>query len=397
MTFRFSAALALLLLGAAPPPEAARQIVAQARARLAAGDFAGGMALSNQAIVLAPGDADALLLAGNLVRDRYGLTAALPWYDRVLEVKPDDLAALLDKAAALGDTGQSVAMLAITRRVLAIEANHPIALYMQSVVAARAGQWEVARSLLYRTDGALDDMPAAMLLRGAIAIETGANEVAIAALGPLVEAQPTNRRARRLLGLALWRSGDDQGALDMLQPIADEGDAWVLTVMARAAENAGDRTRAATLLDRATNASPRPTVWQGGGPGDALMAAGKWSAAAAVYTDAANVRFTQPTAFRLIDALNRSGQGDAAGMILATLVIQNPASLPTLRLAASDALNRHEWARAATALATVRNRVGDTDAVMLRNLAWAQDNFGHHAEAVALVRKASAIAPRRVP
>lgn len=393
MVSRLKILAPLLLLGAATPPETAQRLVASARGRLAANDFSGALVLSQRAVALAPRDPAVLLLAGNLVRDRYGPMAALPWYDRVLQIDPENVFALSDKAATLGDSGQSIAMLAVTRRILALTPGQPIALYQQAVLAARAGQWGSSRALLDRTGGAFARVPAVMLLRGAIALQTGATETAIAALNSLVEIQPGNRHARRLLGLALWRSEDDQGALDTLQPIAEDGDSWVLTVMARAAENLGDRVRAANLLDRAANAPAQPVAWQGGGPGDAMMASGQWPAAVVAYTEKANVRFTVPTALRLIDALNRVGQVESAGAVMTTLVLQNPASLPVLRLAASDALGRHEWARAATALAVVRNRVGDHDAFMLGNLGWAYFNLGYSDKAIQYSRKAYELAP----
>ncbi|MDB5713183.1 MAG: hypothetical protein JWO15_580 [Sphingomonadales bacterium] len=384
---------ALLLLGAAPAPETATQLVNDARGRLEANDFAGAIDLSARAIALAPANPDVLLLAANLVRDRYGLTAALPWYDRVLQIKPDDIPTLIDKAATLGDAGQAIACLAVTRQILALDPGQPMALYLQSVLAARAGKWEVARALLYRTDGALDDLAAVNLLRGAIALQTGATETAIATLSPLVETQPGNRHARRLLGLALWRSNDDQGALDTLQPIADDGDTWVLTVMARAAEAIGDRAWSVNLLDRAANPPAHGPAWQGGGQGDVMLAAGQWPAAVSFYAHGANVRFTQATAFRLIYALGRAGQGDAAGAVLTTLITQNPASLPALRLAASDALSRREWARAATAMEAVRNRTGNRDVLLLGKLGWASYNLGRRAEALKYARRAYSISP----
>lgn len=379
MAFRLRLLGALLLIGAAQPQKPDPKVgdlLDAARVRLDQNDFTGALALSDRALRVAPRDPAALLLAGNLVRDRYGLTAALPWYDRVLQLQPDNIDALIDKAATLGDTGQTVAMLAVTRQVLALDPRQPMALFLQSTLAARAAKWDLALGLLYRTGGALDDLPAVMLLRGAIAVQTGANEVAIAALNPLVQLQPNNRHARRLLGLALWRSDDDQGALDTLQPIADDGDTWVLMVMARASETLGDRARSVVLLDRASVRPQRPALQEAG-----------------TYLQNANTRFTQATAFRLIDALSRSGQDEKAGAVMTTLIIQNPASLPALRLAANDALARGEWTRAATALESVRNRVGDTDAIMLGNLAWARFNLGYGAQARVLARKAYDLAP----
>lgn len=380
--FRPSLALAALLaLGAAPAPPGPtpQSMVAQSRAALANGDFVGAYRIAEAAAARFPDNADAVLLAGNFVRDRYGLTASLPWYDRVLQLDPDNVSARLDKAAALGDAGQTRAMLAVTREVLARDPNNPLAFILQAMMAARAGNWDLARSLYEHSRGRFDGLPAVMLLRGAIGIQTGGTEGAIAALKGLVEMQPGNRPARRLLALALWRANDPQGTIDTLKPISNDGDAWAQLLMARACEAVGDRLGAAILLDRAA-ASP--------------SAAGAGANAVAL-TAAANIRFSQPTAFRLIDALNRGGNAKAAETVTATLIEQFPASLPALRLAASDALANKEWGRAATALELLRMRGGEGDAELLANLAWARAGLGASDEAAVLSARAYALAPFR--
>lgn len=369
--------LFLVLVGAsAPSPQS---MLAQSRATLAQGDFVGAYRIAESAAAKYPANADAVLLAANFVRDRYGLSASLPWYDRVIALDPANISARLDKAAALGDSGQTLAALALTREVLARSPNHPTAFILQSIIAARAGKWELARGLYEHARGRLDPVPAVLLLRGAIGIETGGIEGAIAALTPLVAAQPGNRPARRLLALALWRAKDAQGAIDTLKPISNDGDAWAQLLMARACETVGDRLCAAILLDR---------VAAGGGriQGNSTVAA---------LTAVANVRFSQPNAFRLIDALNRTGDIKAAETVTATLVEQFPASPSALRLAANDALARSEWGRAATALQLVGRRGGDDDALVLANLAWAKAGLGQGDEARDLSARAYALAPLR--
>ncbi|WP_323824826.1 hypothetical protein, partial [Pseudomonas aeruginosa] len=68
----------------------------------------------------------------------------------------------------------------------------------------------------------------------------------------LVGQQPTNITARRLLGAALLRSGDPQGALDVLRPVAlrADADSYTLALVARAFEQTGERDWAAKYLDR---------------------------------------------------------------------------------------------------------------------------------------------------
>ncbi len=371
------AALALLLIGAAAPQPTPEALVLQSRGLLEKGDFIGAYTLAERTVAQFPRDANAVLLAGNFVRDRYGLAAALPWYDRVLEIDPRNLAALIDKAAALGDAGQAEAMLETTRQAIAIDPKQPMPFFLQAVLAARADKWDLARTLYERTRGSLDSLPAVMLLRGALGLKTGGLEGAIAALRPLVAAQPGNRAARRMLGLALLRGGDAQGAIEALKPISNDGDSWSQTVMARACEAVGDRVGAAVLLDRAANP----------------VSAGRIAVALPVATMAANTRFTPATGFRLIDAFNRAGDAKSGADAMATMVGQYPASLPVLRLAASDALARQEWGRAATALELIVMRGGKGDAQALIDLGWARLALGDAAAARDLGRAAYTLSP----
>jgi cellulose synthase operon protein C len=379
--FRTGFALATLLtIGAAPAPTP-QAMIAQSRATLAQGDFVGAYRIAERAAAQFPTSADAVLLAANFVRDRYGFTASLPWYDRVLQLDPNNLSARLNKAAALGDSGRTVEMLGLTREVLARDPKNPAAFIFQSILAARAGRWELARALYEHSRGQMDAVPAVMLLRGAIGIETGGTEGAIAALQGLVGAQPGNRPARRLLALALWRAKDAQGTIDTLKPISNDGDVWAQLMMARACEAVGDRVCAAILLDRVAAGAP----------------AGAGNGNVGGLTAAANVRFTPQVAFRLIDALNRSGNVKAAETVTATLVEQFPANPAVLRLAANDALVRREWGRASTALELLRMRTGDGDAQLLSNLAWAKSGLGNAAEARTLSVRAYALAPASAP
>ena len=236
-----------------------------ARLRLSGGDVGGALDAADRALALSAANADALVLSGTLVRQRYGFAAALPWFDRALAIEPGHLAALLERAATLGELGRARDMLAATRAVLAAAPNNPQALYMQAVLAARARDWVTARSLLYRIGDRLGDLPGARLLHASIELAQGNAEQAITQLKLLVAAQPDNVKARRLYGRALWQSGDDRGAVLILTPIADrpDADSYVLTVIGRANERLGDRARAAGYLDPASEASNAAATLRG--------------------------------------------------------------------------------------------------------------------------------------
>ncbi|HEU0067068.1 MAG TPA: tetratricopeptide repeat protein, partial [Sphingomonas sp.] len=224
-----------------------------ARLRLTAGDVAGAAQAGARAVASARHDPAALTLGGEIVRLRFGLVAALPWFRAALARDPAYHPALIEYAASLGDLGRGAAMLAATRYAMAARPGSPQALYLQAVMAARAGRLDLARRLLQRTGGAIDGMPGVMLLSGSLDFARGDYDQATVTWRRLVAAQPRNLAARRLLGTAILRAGDPQGALDTLAPIVARADAdsYTLRIAARASERTGDRPTAATLLDRA--------------------------------------------------------------------------------------------------------------------------------------------------
>jgi predicted Zn-dependent protease len=386
-----------------------------------------------------------------LSRGQYGLAAALPWFDRALEIDSGRVPTLLERAATLGDMGRMSAMLADVRKVHHLTGGHVRGYYLQAVLAARARNFEVARSLWNRTRGAYDDTPSGMLLISAIDFETGNEEQAARRLARLVAEQPGNRRARRLLAAAQWRMNDPAGVIATLQPIADrpDADAYSLSLIGRALARQGEADRAALYLARA--AQPHPGALAaldplgegefagvrriaeenpGDGPaqvrlisallarglgaealerarrlqadnpgapevhilvGDALGAGGDFAAAAAQYRRAANIAFTEGVAIRLIEALQRSGQGREAEYVLRLFVTQNPRSIPGLVLLAGREMQAQNWPAAIAIYESLRARIGDNDATILNNLAWAYSEEGELARAVPLARRAWAL------
>lgn len=419
------------------------------RFRRAAGDIAGALHAADRAVAARPRNVEALVLRGELSRGQYGLTAALPWFDRALEVDPDNVAALLERAATYGDMGRMADMLADTRQVHALTGGHARAYFLQSVLAARARDFPLARALWDRTRGAFDAAPAGRLLISAIDFETGNEEQAARRLAGLLADQPGNRRARRLLAAAQWRLGDTAATLATLRPIADlpDADSYTLSLFARALERQGDGAAASVYLARAARpwpggaTSPAPlgeaefaavrraaAERPGDGPaqirlisallahgvgggealararrlqaahpgapevhilvGDALGVGGNFAGAAEQYRRAANLAFTEPVAMRLIEALRRSGRVEAADQVLRLFVRQNPRSVPALVLLAGREMEARNWTGAIALYEGLRRRLGDNDATILNNLAWAYSENDEIARAVPLARRA---------
>ena len=422
-----------------------------ARFRRSNGDVAGALDAADRALAAGPRNVEALVLRGELTRAQYGLAASLPWFDRALDVDPGNVAALLERATTYGDLGRMTDMLADARQVHRLTGGHPRAYYLQAVLAARAGNWQLARSLYGRTRGAFDATPSGMLLQAAIDFGMGNVEQAARRLTLLVAQQPGNRRARRLLAAALWRMGDLRRVVSILRPIADlpDADSYSLSLIGRALARQGDAAAAAPYLARAARPQPgamtaldplseaefarvrrdaaeRPfdgptqvrlisaLLARGLAPealdrarrlqrdnpgapevhilvGDALGISGNFAGAAENYRRAANLAFSEAVALRLIEALRRSGQVDAADQVLDLFARQNPRNVSGQILLAARMMDRGEWEGAIGIYETLRARLGDNDATILNNLAWAYVQSGDLEAGLPLARRAWAL------
>jgi putative PEP-CTERM system TPR-repeat lipoprotein len=421
-----------------------------ARFRRNTGALGEAIEAADRALTIDPRNVEALTLRGELTRSQYGLAAAIPWFDKALAIDPNSVLALAERAATLGDLGRMKAMLADTRKILSIQSDHPVAWFLQSMLAARAKKFELARTLYQRTGGKLDGQPAVMLLAGAIELQTGQAEQAIGRLGKLVAAQPGNFKARRLLASAQWRQGDVPGTIETLRPAADrpDADSYVLTLIGRAFERQGNaevaahylaraaepRRRTATallsgpvsdgqlaLLRQQADADPRNAAVQidfvrallgrgqgaealerarslqanfPGAPdahvlvGDATAISGDYAGAVQHYRKAANIAFTEPVAMRLIEALRNSGNAAGAARVLALFLQQNPQNVPAQQLAANSFMQAKKWDAAIAIYEPLRKRIGNRDATLLNNLAWAYSEKGDYQRAVPLARQA---------
>ncbi len=415
------------------------------------GDVAGAIDAAVIEARNAPRSVRAMMIMGDLIRGRYGLIAALPWFRRAVQIEPSNIDALGELAATLGDAGQTREMLTITRRMIAADPNNARAFYLQSVMAARAGKYDLARNLMYRTKGRMDEVPAAILLNAVLEIHAASYESAIARLEKLTGMQPDNFRARRLLGLAMLKAGDAHGAASVLAIMADRSDAdsFTLMLMARALEAQGNLAKAAPYLDRAHASAPDEpapfningdlmrlarasngpvdNAWQAvpyinkqlldgnvpaavaharrmadlnpGSPaaqilaGDALAYAGQHGPAIEFYRRGADLRFDATVALRMIETLNTMGARGEALKVLDYFLSQNPRSVPALRIAAEHLMETRQWDRAIAILSGLDARLGGHDAEIARSLGWAWFNKGNGKKALSYASEAYRLQP----
>ncbi|MCY1671634.1 tetratricopeptide repeat protein [Novosphingobium sp. SL115] len=361
-----------------------------ARLRFAGGEQAQAIEAADRAVKLNPKDPRALELRGLLIREQFGLFAALPWFEAGLRVASDDVGLLGEYAATLGDMGQYKAMLVVCRKLTEVDPGNVRALYLQAVLAARSGQTSLARKILLQTGTVLRDMPAALLLNGILEYRAGNTNLAVGHFDRLLRMQPENLQARMLLTRALQRQGLNQQAAETAQGWAERGDAapYLLTITGKAHVALGRKAEGVALFERADEVGNNgPEVLPPGQPlgvlaltyadapnlagnavpyirglldagddaaavmaaerlqranpgaaeawllaGDARLLSGDNLGALDRYGRGASIRFNLPTLQRIDYAMRQLGRGEQANAMVARYLRQNPGNPQAMKL-----------------------------------------------------------------
>jgi cellulose synthase operon protein C len=425
-----------------------------ARFRLLIANQGGAIDAADFALKLDPNNVRALELRGRLVRAQFGVRAALPWFERALQVSPNDVALLEEYGATLGEAGRYRDMLAQARKIIALDNNNARAFYMQAVIAARARNYDLARRLIPRIGGSFGDLPGPRVLSAIVEYQSGNWNLAADHLARLVEDQPQNTRLRTLWAGAMHQAGDHDDALDAIAPIADrpDADSYTTLLAARILEALGERKPAAILLDRAAfpsvaKATPLPErrslaaaaneaqrnprnaavvipyirllltsgnsaaarieanrLLQGNAGvvdaqiivGDIEMTAGNSVAAIAAFERARKIAFSSPVMLRLVSAYRMAGNNAAASKTISEFLNSNPDSLIAQRLWAYDLADRAQWKDAIIWLKRARVRLGYNDAILNANIARAYAGVGQLNNAMREARLAYRIHPANI-
>ncbi len=311
--------------------------VAIAALRFSGGEQLQSIEAAERAVALDPHNAHALAFRGLLIREQYGLAAALPWFEAGLKERPDDPALLGEYAATLGDMGEYRAMLIVCRKLALVDPKNPRPAFLQAVLAARAGETDLARTILQHSGTAFRDMPAAVLLTGVLEYRAGNINVAVEQFDRLVRMQPDNLQARQMLLRALARQGSDPLITarfdgDAAQPWAAP---YTLRLVGASWRRMGNKARAEDLLERAEHPAahgpvPLPTDFE-------------TSVLATAYADAPN---QAQTAVPYIRALLKEGRTDEAQAAADRLRDANPGAAEAHLLAGDVSILRGDTAGA---------------------------------------------------
>ena len=422
-----------------------------ARFRSGSGDQAGAINAVDEAVKLDPNNVRALQYRGELLRFQFGLGAAIPWFERALDIDPNDIPLLTEYAATLGDMGRMTDMLTVARKIIALDGNNPRAFFMQAVLAARAGDHDLARRLMQKTGGAIDHLPAVILVQGIIEYGQGNFNAAVDKFARLAAIQPDNRQTQKLLARSLYLAGSAGDAVDVLRSQVNRGsaDPYAMWVAGRALEAVDERDEAAAVMNRAAvHDTGRVTALVAGAPlnvlkgtaqrnpndaravvpyiralygsgdylaafdeakrlqqanpgasdahilvADTAIALGNYDEALAALEQARSIRFSEPVMLRLVETLRAKGAMQQSGAVLAQYLNYNPSNVAGLRWMAYAHLETGSWAVAAHILENLSERIGRNDALVMAGLTQAYTGLGETEKAIAAGRIAYRVQP----
>ena len=127
--------------------------------------------------------------------------------------------------------------------------------------------------------------------------------------------------------------------------------------------------------------------------GDAALAGGRFDLAVQAYRTARDLEASERTTLRLANALFRAGDAAGSGAAILALRDSQPSSIAADRLGGHLAMDLAHWDEAIEHFERVRDRTGDRDAVVLRELARAWAARGDDVRALALIDRAYRLQP----
>lgn len=413
------------------------------RLRYRGGEQSQAVDASKKAVDLGPRNVAALTFRGQLVRDAYGMEAALPWFEATLEIEPSDADVLAEYAATLGELGRTREMLSTTRDLAAATPRDSRVPLFQAVLTARAGEFGLAHDILGRGADPRRMTAAGALMAAVADLEAGNPASAAQTFDRLLRAQPDNRSLRRLLVRALHLAGNDR---ELVYRFADDArsenaDRYLVQMVGRAYEALGERKSAAPFLERATQDSanglvvlrstipPDVAAARGGGTGaetrnlvraligdgrskaavaaaeafrsrvagsadaaglagDAYLAAGQPKAALDRYRAAAEIRRPWPLVRRMVAALNAMDSRAEAAWLVDSQLASEPANREALAMAAWMAFDSGWIERGQALLRSAIELGGSRDPVLLSLAADRALRSGEQDEAMRFAMKA---------
>ncbi len=212
----------------------------------------------DEALALNPKNAKGLILKGELVNMKFGPEQSLSFFEQAVKYEPRDLSALFKLAAVLFDLQRTDESLEKLDIIYSIAPKLPLANYLSAVIYVRKNDLDKAEEFLKASGAAFDNFPGALILRGVINYSRKNYAQAIYHLNKMINIQPENIVARRILGAALLRQGDAEEAIKALMPVVTSGKAGsvVLALLGSANMQLGNFDEGTAFFEQAVESKP---------------------------------------------------------------------------------------------------------------------------------------------
>ncbi|MBV8036690.1 XrtA/PEP-CTERM system TPR-repeat protein PrsT [Roseateles sp.] len=336
------AALASVLEARALNPGDVNGWLAEVPLRVRNRQFAEAHAAADQALKLAPDNAEALYQKASIHHANGHIVQALAGYERAIAAQPRHGESHLARAGLLVDLGRDADALSEVNALQALKPNDPRGAYLRAVLAERANDKAAARAALKRITDLLDPVPIEyiryrtqlLMLNGLAHYDLGELEKAKPFLELAARQQPGSPLTKLLAQIALSEPNVGR-AIELLDAYvkARPGDGQALLMLASAHMSQGRHARATALMQEALRAKDAPEYRTA--LGLSLLQSGKIAPAADELARAYKADPRQTYAgLALITVYLREGQVPKALAVADTLARANPNNATVLMVQA---------------------------------------------------------------
>jgi putative PEP-CTERM system TPR-repeat lipoprotein len=241
--------------------------IAEVPLRVRSRQFTEAHASADQALKLAPDNAEALYQKASIFHASGQVAQALAGYDRAIQAQPKHAEAHLARAGLLLDLNRDADALAEVNQLQALKPNDPRGAYLRAVLAERANDAPTSRAALKRVTDLLDPVPIEyiryrtqlLMLNGLAHYSLGELEKAKPFLELASRQQPGSPLVKLLAQVALKEPNVDR-AIELLDGYVKTrpGDGQALLMLASAQMSQGRHARAISLMQEALRAKDSP-------------------------------------------------------------------------------------------------------------------------------------------
>ena len=238
-------------------PDFAPALIGAAKLAVITHDLVLATRYADRATAKNPGDADAWMFKGDLLRTRGDAEGAERAYGEAVKLRPTDISILNSRANAYISSGK----FALARTDLeTAKKRTPGSLnlvYTQAVLDFSEGKSKAALDSLQLLMQSAPDYLPAILLSGAVQFSLGSNEQAEQNVKKYLAAEPDNLNARKLLASIYVNSGQTDAAMTVLGPALKTSpqDPQLLFIAGQSSLQGKDFTKAKVYFEKAHSLS----------------------------------------------------------------------------------------------------------------------------------------------